>query len=115
VSTRDVGDIELKLAIRVGNRGFNAGGDYLHVRMLPDGRVLFLMRWRAAGVQVSVGEGDGYFSDSWLYDAEQGLDDAGWRAALGWDGEGEPDGWSRHVQSGRRRPEGDAAREYIQR
>ena len=34
-------------------------------------------------------------------------------AATVWTGEGEPAGWHRHVQSGRRRPDGDASQEYI--
>jgi hypothetical protein len=28
-------------------------------------------------------------------------------------GDGEPEGWHRHPRSGRRRPDGDAAREYV--
>jgi hypothetical protein len=35
-------------------------------------------------------------------------------AAHEWDGTGEPVGWMRHPQTGRRRPDGDPAREYIQ-
>jgi hypothetical protein len=31
-----------------------------------------------------------------------------------WDGNGEPAGWWRHPQSGRRRTDGDPAREYFQ-
>lgn len=34
-------------------------------------------------------------------------------AYAAWDGEGEPQGWHRHPDSGRRRPDGDAAREYL--
>lgn len=36
-------------------------------------------------------------------------------AALAWDGEEdtEPDGWIKEVGTGRRRPEGDATREYV--
>lgn len=113
--TREVSDEEIARAQRVGSAARRAGGEYLFTRVLADGRVLALLPWRAAGVQLSVGLGDGYYTDSWIYDAEQGLDDAGWRAALGWDGDGEPQGWYRHVQSGRRRPEGDPAREYVQR
>jgi hypothetical protein len=30
-----------------------------------------------------------------------------------WDGTGEPAGWHRHPTSGRRRPDGDAVREYV--
>jgi hypothetical protein len=32
-----------------------------------------------------------------------------------WGGDGEPEGWMRHPQSGRRRPGGDASQEYLQR
>lgn len=38
---------------------------------------------------------------------------AAWWAAIAWDGEGEPEGWIRHLESGRRRPDGDPAREYV--
>jgi hypothetical protein len=30
-----------------------------------------------------------------------------------WDGDGEPDGWSRHPPTGRRRPGGDPDKEYV--
>lgn len=32
-----------------------------------------------------------------------------------WDGEGEPPDWTRHVPTGRRRPRGDEAKEYLRR
>lgn len=36
------------------------------------------------------------------------------KAGVLWDGEGDPiDGWTRHPQSGRRRPSGDPAKEMI--
>lgn len=31
-----------------------------------------------------------------------------------WDGQIEPDGWHRHPDSGRRRPDGDGTKEYIE-
>jgi hypothetical protein len=34
-------------------------------------------------------------------------------ALAAWNGEGDPQGWHRHPDSGRRRPDGDARREYI--
>ncbi|WP_429565708.1 hypothetical protein [Paraburkholderia sp. MM6662-R1] len=49
--------------------------------------------------------------DRWCY---QTFDDA--RAALdAWSGEEgtEPTGWTRHPDTGRRRPDGDAGREYF--
>jgi hypothetical protein len=109
--TREVSADELRRAQQLGHAARRAGGNYLFVRVLPDGHILYLLEWRAHGVQLSVGLGDGYFSDTWIYDVEQA--DAGWRAALGWDGEGEPDGWHRHPQSGRRRPDGDPAKEFV--
>jgi hypothetical protein len=35
------------------------------------------------------------------------------QAAQSWDGAGEPSGWSRHPQSGRRRVDGNTVREYM--
>jgi hypothetical protein len=114
--TREVSDEELERAMRVAETAGQMNSHVLYARVLPDGCILHLLRWRAAGLQLSVGWGDGYYTDCWIYDAEQpGADqvDAGWRAALGWDGEGEPDGWYRHPQSGRRRPGGDRAKEFV--
>jgi hypothetical protein len=34
-------------------------------------------------------------------------------ALIEWDGEGEPSGWFRNPQTGRRRPDGDPEKEYI--
>ena len=55
-----------------------------------------------------IGDYSGY-DDRWcyhtLYDAAEAL--------LTWDGTGEPGGWHRHPDSGRRRPEGNAELEYI--
>lgn len=111
MSQRDVSEAELYAAMVIGRRAGLAGGDHLYARVLADGRMLHLLPWRVGGVQVSVGLGDGYYTDTWIFDCEQA--EAGWRAALGWDGQGEPDGWYRHPQSGRRRPDGDPAREYV--
>jgi hypothetical protein len=47
--------------------------------------------------------------DAYYYRRGQGA------AALNaWDGSGEPAGWDRHPQSGRRRRNGDASQEYFQ-
>jgi hypothetical protein len=55
---------------------------------------------------------DGY-DDSWCYDT---LDSA-IAAMNAWDPEKqvEPDGWMRHINTARRRPDGDASKEYILR
>ena len=36
-------------------------------------------------------------------------------ALAAWNGSGEPDGWFRNPTDGRRRPDGDPAREYVRR
>ena len=101
---REVSNTELRLARGLGELDYRAGSPVLYERWLDDDRVLQLLRWRASGLQLCVGLGDGIYTDGWIYDAEQpGADqvEAGWRAAIGWDGHGEPDGWYRHLQSGR--------------
>lgn len=32
-----------------------------------------------------------------------------------WNGDGEPQGWERHLGTGRRRPGGDVAKEYVEK
>lgn len=53
------------------------------------------------------------YEDRWCYhsiwDAMEAI--AEWKAR---DGEGEPTGWHRHPDTGRRRPDGDASKEYIE-
>lgn len=80
-------------------------------KLLPDGRVAFLYRLMFT-CAVCVGPlADGCYDDRWCYHSEVAA-----RAALdAWDGTGEPQGWHRHPFSGRRRPDGDAAREYVSR
>lgn len=52
------------------------------------------------------------YDDAWCYHK---ADDAV-RACEEWDGEGDdpPFGWHRHIGTGRRRPDGDPSKEYIQ-
>lgn len=40
---------------------------------------------------------------------------AAFQAIAEWNGEGDPEGWVRHVPSNRRRPDGDPEDEYIQK
>ena len=77
-------------------------------RKLPNGDVLTYSVMTFGKGRLTVG--DGYFVDnSWCYeDYARGLIEY-----ANWDGEGEPEGWTRHVQSGRRRPGGDKTKEYI--
>lgn len=52
------------------------------------------------------------YDDAWCYANPR----AAIKAAITWDGEGDPPvGWHRHISSGRRRPDGDPAREYVYR
>lgn len=54
---------------------------------------------------------------SWKYGCEQVFDydnvQAAIAALLAWDGLGEPEGWFRNPDTGRRRPNNDPAQEYI--
>jgi hypothetical protein len=109
--TRDVSEAELVAAMTIGRRAVDAGGDYLYTRVLGNGYILCLLPWSGAGVQLSLAPGFGVFDDTWNYDAATHR--AGWRAALGWDGHGEPEGWYRHPRSGRRRPGGDPEKEFV--
>lgn len=109
---REVTDDELRLAQGLGYAAHAAGGDYLWVRVLPDGRGVYLMAMAFGNLRLAIGEhGSMYLDDGWCFQAAQ--TDAAWRAAIGWDGEGEPEGWYRHPESGRRRPGGDASKEYV--
>lgn len=53
---------------------------------------------------------DGFIvNDNWCYDSEEAA-----VAALDSIEEGkEPEGWFRHIETGRRRPDGDPSKEYI--
>jgi hypothetical protein len=82
--------------------------EYHAIRALPDGRVIGVMRllfhWT---LHVDV---DWYgYNDRYCYATlEQAM--AGFNQ---WTGDGEPSGWHRHVKTGRRRPNGDPALEYV--
>lgn len=88
-----------------------------HKRRLPDGRVLYLMPLLTGNrLGISRDAETCTFEDVWDYPRDVdgcSFIDAGWRAALGWDGEGEPEGWYRHPQSGRRRPDGTPGSEHV--
>ena len=111
MATVEVAEADLARAQILGWRVRHQGADYLHVRALGDGRAVFLLPMFGGNLRVAIGEmGSQFFDDGWCYQAEQ--TDQAWKAALGWDGEGEPEGWYRHHETGRRRPGGDAQKEY---
>jgi hypothetical protein len=110
--TRDIPAEELASAQRVGLMARHNGSEYLSVRLLPTGRAVFLRPWSYGGLVLNIGSlGVSWFDDEWNFQAEQHR--AAWRAALGWNGEGDPEGWYRHPASGRRRPEGDPTKEFV--
>lgn len=110
--TADVLPDEIYAAMRAGWDAVHAGGDYLHIRPLGDGRAVFLLPMLLGNLRLAIGlMGDLCFDDGWCYQFEQR--EAAWRAALGWNGEGEPEGWYRHPDTGRRRPGGDVAKEVV--
>lgn len=110
--TKEAGDAELTRAQLLGWRAVREGGDYLHVRPLGDGRAVSLLPMLGGNLRLVIGEhGSPWFDDGWCYQAPQS--EAAWRAALGWNGEGEPEGWYRHNTSGRRRPNGDPRQETV--
>lgn len=110
MATREVSGSELGAAMLIGRCAIQCGGDYLYARVLADGRMLHLLRWSGSGLQLSVGMNDGVYLKTWNYEAQ--AYEAGWIAAIGWDGKGEPEGWYRGP-GGRRRPDGDPAKEFI--
>jgi hypothetical protein len=85
---------------------------YKHLRLLPDGRAVWIQR-KMFTHAITVGRADngGTFDTHWCYESEaQAL------AALEkWNPfeQEEPEGWFRHVDTGRRRPGGDPAKQYI--
>jgi hypothetical protein len=84
---------------------------WLYRRVLDDGRVLYLQQMLGNNLRISLSRDEhdvGSHSNYCFHDVKEA-----WRSALGWDGEGDPEGWVRHIETGRRRPDGDAEREYI--
>jgi hypothetical protein len=84
-----------------------------HARVLEDGRVGFIYRliFTCALCVVNLEHADDVmYEDRWCYHTEA----SALIALNNWTGVGEPAGWHRHPFSGRRRPDGDASKEYVQ-
>lgn len=83
-------------------------------RDLKDGRVMYL-HYQGRGMSIGFSRNATTCTFDATYDYFHSANE-GWRAALGWDGEGEPDGWCRARRDGdtayRRRPDGDATKEF---
>lgn len=118
MSQREVTEEEIERAKLLSFEFACRASGFLYARKLPDGRVIYLAPlMTGARLGISIDDQVHEYYDVWDYprDPELCEPDAGWRAALGWDGEGDPEGWYRHVASGRRRPGGDPAKEYVER
>ena len=111
-ATHDVDSLDLLRAKLEGIQRWHRGEDHLFERDLGDGRTIYLRPMLFGNVRLSMGEtGDRcfYFEAGWCFHDP----DAAWRAAMGWNGDGDPEGWIRHIRSGRRRPDGTPESEYI--
>ena len=116
MSQRAVTEAEIDAAKLQSFTYLTNGAGFLFVRPLPDGRVLYLAPLlTGATLGISIDATVCVYQNRWDYPSDEALCpyDAQWRAALGWDGDGEPEGWYRHPQSGRRRPGGDPAKEHV--
>jgi hypothetical protein len=113
MATREVEPEVIAGARHLSAHARAAGSDYLWIRQLDDGRGLFLMPIYGHGARLGIGDMEVMheLDDVWDYRAED--IDAAWRAVLGWDGTGEPEGWYRHPRTARRRPDGNAASETV--
>jgi hypothetical protein len=85
---------------------------WLHRRVLPDGRVLHLTPMLFGNLQLGLSQDaeTQCFDGIWCYHDS----DAAWRAVLGWNGHGDPEGWYRHNPTARRRPDGTPESEYVE-
>ncbi len=82
---------------------------YNYTKTLPDGRVIAVERLFGHQALLSLRAPWIHVQDGWVYASlETAL-----AAARAWDGREEPSGWIRPPTSGRRRPGGDPAREYV--
>lgn len=113
MGTREVGTEEIMRAQVEGWSNRLGGAEHLSVRELGQtGLAVYLRDLLFGALQVGIGRvGDNAYLEVWDYTSD--LTEQAWRAALGWDGQGEPEGWYRHARSGRRRPGGDASKEHI--
>ncbi len=82
-------------------------------RVLEDGRVIRLHKMFGQNTRITTSTD----VDSLYYDQMYCYHDTAKAVvqALAWDGSGDPEGWYRHINTGRRRPDGDPAKEYVAR
>jgi hypothetical protein len=73
-------------------------------------REVHVIAWSAGGAALSLCGYPGTYDDQFLYE----WSGAALKAFAGWDGVSDPGGWWRHPSTGRRRTNGDPAKEYVQ-
>lgn len=109
-------DVDTEKLTRAQIEGWSnrlGGAEHLNVRELGNGRAVYLLDQLFGNLRLGIGQlGASGLDDVWCYQGAQASE--AWRAALGWDGQGEPEGWYRHPRTGRRRPGGDASRQYVE-
>lgn len=81
------------------------------VKTAPDGRRIAILPLLYTAAVIIGPEHNplNAYDDRWCYDTIPHA----YRAALAWDGTGEPAGWHRHPDSGRRREAGDPTQEFV--
>jgi len=86
---------------------------YSSIRAADDGSQLVAMRQMVFTWAIFAGLDEAGYEDQWCFESAT----AAAMAFVAWSGNmgTEPDGWIRHPKSGRRRPGGDATREYVAR
>ena len=84
---------------------------YNYVRILPNGSFLAVLPMLFGNGRLILSDDPYVVKDAWCYESvEKALLAMGqWNPET----ESEPSGWIRHLASGRRRPNGDESREYI--
>lgn len=81
----------------------------------PDGRAVWVCPFMfTQAIIVGPAHDVSGYDDRWCYETRTGALAAA-RAWLANPDEPEPDGWHRHPTTGRRRPDGDPAREHVER
>ena len=86
------------------------GGNCLQVKDLGDGVYAAVKRLMYHWTMIVGLEGDHFsYTDRWCYATEE----MAIKAMSEWDGIGDPKGWHRHPNTGRRRENGDPASEYV--
>lgn len=86
----------------------------MYIRDVPDAGLFIGLIPQIFNLKVVVGKlefkSDGYDDGFEFTDTEAAI-----AAFLEWNGTGDPEGWIRHPDTGRRRPNGDLSREFVRK